>query len=456
VHVDRYELALAVVGLVALLAAWAPAHLARRPVSLPVLLVAGGAVAFLFPSPLPDPDPRQHLELAERLTEIGVIVTLMGAGLKLDRPMGLRRWGTTWRMLAIAMPLTIAAVAVVGVALAGLALASAVLLGAALAPTDPVLAAEVQVGEPTIAAEDDTTPMGTAGPPGPTDREGASGEPVDDAEDDVRFTLTSEGGLNDALAFPFVYLAIRLRSEGTGDGLAWMWSWLAVDVGYRLAAGVLAGYLIGRLLAVVAFRPPGPFMALAETPQGFMAIAATLLAYGATELVHGYGFLAVFVTAVTLRSAERRHALHGHLHAFTEQAENLLVVGLLLVLGGSIAAGLLDALSWQGFLVALLLVMVLRPAVGMLALVGSPASRPERWAIAFFGIRGIGSVYYLSYAVSEHRFDDADQLWSIVAATILLSVLVHGVTATPAMAQLDRIRTRRSARRRRRRSRIPG
>ena len=109
-----------------------------------------------------------------------------------------------------------------------------------------------------------------------------------EAEDEVRFTLTSEGGLNDALAFPFVYLAIRLAEGGTPHGV--IAGWLAWDLGWRVAVGVVVGVGVGRLVGVVAFRPPGPLTALAETPQGFLAVATTLIAYGATEILHGYGF----------------------------------------------------------------------------------------------------------------------------------------------------------------------
>jgi NhaP-type Na+/H+ or K+/H+ antiporter len=135
---------LAVVGLAALIAAWVPAYTARRPLSLPVVLVAIGALLFLTPHDLLDPDPRDHIDFTERFTEFGVIVALMGAGLKIDRPFGWRTWSTTWRMLAIAMPVTIVLTAVLGSVIGALPAATALLLGAVLAPTDPVLASDVQ------------------------------------------------------------------------------------------------------------------------------------------------------------------------------------------------------------------------------------------------------------------------------------------------------------------------
>lgn len=413
-HVDSYEVALTVGGLAALLAAWIPAYTSRRPLSLPIILVAVGALFFALPTGLPSPDPRDHLDLTERATELVVIVALMGAGLKIDRPFSWRTWGSTWRMLGIAMPVTIASIAVLGSAVGGLAATSALLLGAVLAPTDPVLASDVQVGEPTLG--EDANP---------------------EAEDDVRFTLTSEGGLNDALAFPFVYAAIAIADHGWAPS-GWLASWLAWDLVGRILVACVVGWAVGRVLGIVAFRPPGRLSALADTPQGFVAIAATLLAYGATELLQGYGFLAVFVAAVVLRGTERTHEFHADLHGFTEQMENLLVVGLLILFGGALVSGVLDGLTWQGALLAALAVLVVRPVSGLIALAGSDLAATDRVTIAFFGIRGFGSVYYLAYGLAAASFAGSDELWAIVAATMLLSIAVHGIGATPAMALVDR------------------
>lgn len=416
---DTYEVALTVGGLAALLAAWIPAYTSRRPLSLPIVLVAVGALFFLLPLGLPTPDPSEHLDITERATELVVIVALMGAGLKIDRPFDRRTWGSTWRMLGIAMPVTIASTALLGAALGGLAATSALLLGAVLAPTDPVLASDVQVGEPTL---------------------GESANP--EAEDDVRFTLTSEGGLNDALAFPFVYGAIAIAEDGWSPS-GWAPTWLAWDLVARIVIALAIGWGVGRLLGVVAFRPPGRLSALAETPQGFVALAVTLLAYGTTELLQGYGFLAVFVAAVVLRGTERTHEFHADLHGFAEQIENLLVVGLLFLFGGALVSGTLGALTWQGAMVAVLVVFVVRPLSGLVALYRSDLAPAERLAISFFGIRGFGSVYYLAYGLSAAAFAGSDELWAIVALTMLVSIAVHGVSATPAMAMVDRAYRRR-------------
>ncbi len=393
--------------------------LQRRPLSVPIVLVGLGLIVFALPVGLPRPDPIEGGNLVERLTELGVIVALMGAGLKLDRPLGWRSWASTWRMLAIAMPLTIVGVATLGWAVAGLAPATAVLLGAALAPTDPVLASDVQVGEPSTAED--------------PDQEEAP------EEDEVRFALTSEAGLNDALAFPFTYLAILMANEGT-DPSRWILRWLAVDVAYRLAVGLVVGIVLGKLLGKILFNPPGGRRGLAAASEGFMVLGATLLAYGATELAHGYGFLAVFVTAVVLRHSETRHEYHRVLHGFSNQVEQVFTVLLLLLFGGVLAGGLLGALTWRGAVVALLVVFAVRPLSGLVALARGHDDKTERLAISFFGVRGIGSLYYLAYALSTARFPDDRKLWAIAGATVLLSIAVHGITATPLMSRLDRRR----------------
>jgi sodium/hydrogen antiporter len=285
---DSYIVVVALFGAVVLLTAWLPMVLKELPLSLPIACVALGAVIFMIPgSPSPVPDPSEHLKVTQRLTELVVIVALMGAGLKLDRPLSWRSGLLTWRLLAIAMPLTIAALAVLGHALLGLGLASALLLGAALAPTDPVLASDVQVGAPGHGKEDA-----------------------------VRFALTSEAGLNDGLAFPFVNLAVAL-TLATGTVQERIAHWALVDVAWKVAVGLALGWLIGAALGLLTFRLPKR-SALSRTGDGFVALGITGIAYGLTEMAHGYGFLAVFVSALAFRSVERNHDYHETLHDFVE------------------------------------------------------------------------------------------------------------------------------------------
>jgi NhaP-type Na+/H+ or K+/H+ antiporter len=384
---------------------------------MPMVFLGLGVAAFTLLPDLPTPDPLVHGTATERLTEITVIIALFGAGLALDRPVGWRRWASTWRLLGLAMPLTILAVGALGGAVLGLGLASALLLGSALAPTDPVLASDVQVGEPTDA---------------------------EDSEDEPRFALTSEAGLNDALAFPFVHAAIAIAVAGAAPA-AWLGHWVALDVLWRLTAGVVVGLAVGRGLGWLFFndRPRGG--RLAERSEGFVALACTFAAYGVTEVVQGYGFIAVFVCACAVRSAERSHGYHGVMHGFIEQIERLLTAGVLVLLGGSIARGLLDPLTPRDIAVAAAAIVVVRPVIGWLSLLGGRRGRADRWVIAFFGVRGIGSIYYVAYALGHARFPDAERLWAVTGLVILGSVVVHGVAATPVMHRIDRARHRRAS-----------
>ncbi|MGC5662512.1 cation:proton antiporter [Micromonospora sp. WMMD723] len=406
---ELVDVEFALVGAGALLAGVLPRLLERRPLSMPIAFLGLGMLVFALPIGLPAPDPLRYPQVATHLTEIGVIVALMGAGLKIDRPLSWRKWSSTWRLLAIAMPLCIAAVALLGWWWAGLVPAAALLLGAALAPTDPVLASDVQVGEPTDA---------------------------EDSEDEVRFALTSEAGLNDGLAFPFVYAAIAIATAGLAPS-GWFAEWFTIDVLYKLAVGVGGGLLVGWLLGKLFFRAPSE-LRLARHAEGFLALAATFLAYGLVEVIGGYGFLAVFVAARAIRAAERTHEFHAVLHDFAEQTERLLTVLLLLLFGGAVITGLLAPLTWQAATVGLALVFVIRPLFGWLSLRGAPGRPAEHWVIASFGIRGVGSFYYLAYATTKADFAQADLIWATVGLVVVVSVVVHGIAATPVMQLLDR------------------
>lgn len=271
---DPYIAALTVFGGIVLLTAWLPMVLKELPLSLPIICIALGAGLFALPGvPGPFPHPHEYLKLTERLCEFAVIVALMGAGLKLDRPLTLKTSGLTWRLLLVAMPLTILAIALLAEALLGVGIAAAVLLASALAPTDPVLASDVQVGPPQ------------------------EGE-----EDEVRYTLTSEAGLNDGLAFPFVNLAVAVAlASQTGE--RWFAEWLLVDVLWKLVAGLVVGVLVGRALGWLTFRLPNRAR-LSRTEDGFVALGIMAVAYGLTETIHGYGFIAVFVAALSFRAVE--------------------------------------------------------------------------------------------------------------------------------------------------------
>ncbi len=389
-----------------------PRLLERHPLTLPLIYVGAGIMLFSLPlglEPLRLVWDSEDRTFVEYFTEILVIISLAGAGLKIDREFSWRSWSVGWRLLGIAMPLTIAIVALMGVGWFALAPSAAILLGAALAPTDPVLAEDVQVSAP---------------------HEGR--------EDDVRFGLTLEAGLNDALAFPFVYLAIAMAAyQGSGG---WVGEWFAMDVVYRCAAGLGMGFLAGKLLSRYLMNHSDVTQQTEkqqkEGSEGLFIISAILLSYSVTEIVGGYGFLAVFVAAVVgKRSSAEEH--NRSTFRFVSQIERLMLAAMLIGFGGMLTAEKANLTDWRVWVAAGAIVFVIRPAVGMLSLVFTGLPKKHRMALAFFGIRGVGTIYYLAYALRKAPFEEVEMIWSIVAATVSLSLLVHGLTASRVMRSFN-------------------
>lgn len=399
---SSYHVALFAVGLIVILANWLPRLVSKRePAAAPLMIIFGAVAALLIPNLPTLPDPRQTPLPWELLSELTVIIALFGAGMRIDSLRPWRRWIPTVRMLVIAMPLTIFAIALLGVAVGGLTLAGAILLGAVLAPTDPVLAGDVQVGPPQ------------------------EGE-----EHPVRFTLTTEAGLNDGLAFPFVYLGLIVAAEGMNSN-AWAWDWLARDVLYRIVVGGIMGWAGGRALGFILFTVPKGSI-LAETGSGVIALAGVLLCYGSTELIEGYGFIAVAVLGLTLRRVEESHHFHRRLHDFSESIEHALTAILLVALG-SVLPILFADLTWTHVFIALALIIFIRPLSGWIALLKTDLDKGSRTVVSVYGVRGIGSIYYLCYAGSHMEFTNESQLWSLVGLVILLSTILHGFSVGRAM-----------------------
>ena len=403
---DSYILSLAIIGLAALSMAWMPYLSQKIRISYAVIYVAIGILFYsLFGNVLPTPNPIKYADYAQHLTELVVIISIMGTGLKIDQPFSFKTWSIPFRLVTITMLLCIGLMFLLGRYVLGFNIASALLLGAALAPTDPVLASDVQVGPP-----------------------------MEDVKDNVRFSLTAEAGLNDGVAFPFTWLAIALAMMTVNKNFD-VGSWVFYDLIYRIVAGVGIGYAMGRFLAYLVFYLPDKknFVVIKD---GFVGIAATLLVYGVTELLHGYGFIAVFVTAITLRNSELNHQLHRELHNFTDQVERILVAIVLILFGGCLASGILNYLTWQMVLVGLAFIFIIRPVSGFLGLTGIPVHRKEKLAISFFGIRGIGSFFYLAFATNLYFFGYEKELWSLVSFIVLVSVIIHGLTANKVMRQI--------------------
>jgi NhaP-type Na+/H+ or K+/H+ antiporter len=405
---EHYKLWLLAIGIVVLLVAWLPLLLKKLPLSLPIIFVGTGMAIFAYtPLAMFSPHPVESPVMIEKATEFIVIISLMGAGLKIGRPFTWANWAITVRLLAIVMPLTIIAIALSGLWIIGLPLASALLLGACLAPTDPVLAADVQIERPDS-----------------------------DDSDEARFALTSEAGLNDALAFPFVYLAIVAATSGLGLASIGLWVWQ--DVIWRLALGAIAGAAGGWVLGQIIYRLPNDTR-LSRTGDGFIALGATLAIYALTEFVHGYGFLAVFIAGLMLRRSADGDNFNTQLHDFADETERLVMMVLLVLFGGMLTGGeLLANVGWESVIVAALVLLVFRPLIGWLALIDVKRHALERFVIAFFGIRGLGSVYYLAFALNHGDFAEQQALWQTVGLIVLGSILIHGLSVTPVMRLLNR------------------
>lgn len=396
-ELSSYHIVLTVIGGSILIAHWLPRWVSGREPAASALLIAAGYLSFAFVPGVPSEfDPVRTPNLWLLVSEMCLIIGLFGVGIRIDRLRVWKNWRPTTWLLAGAMPLTIAGVAFAGW-LAGMSLAVALLLGAVLAPTDPVLASDVQVGPP-----------------------------LEGGEHPVRFTLTTEAGLNDGLAFPFLYLALML-------GTASVWSaeligeWLWRDIGYRLAVGLVCGVGLGWLVSRLLFVWPAK-NALSKTESGLVALAGVLIVYGVTELLEGYGFIAVFVAGLTLRRSEATHDYHTKLHDFVESIERSITALLLFGLG-AVSPSLLSALDWTGVAIGLSLIFIIRPLAALASLAWIPMAARQRAVISFYGIRGIGSIYYLAFAATHVDLPDQARLWAIVVFTIAVSTVVHGFTA---------------------------
>lgn len=242
--------------------------------------------------------------------------------------------------------------------------------------------------------------------------------------------------MNDGLAFPFVWLAIALALAAQGGEAFSLMDWFTFDVLYRIIAGLVIGFLAGKIITYVFFVLPEKLDAH-YIRRGLMAISATLFVYGVTELAHGYGFIAVFVTALTIRNYEMGHEYHTTLHEFNNQIEHIMMAVMLILFGGSLVDGILDELTWPMALAGLAFLCVIRPVAGYIALIGHDMPAQEKWAVGFYGIRGIGSFFYLAFALNETDFAHDQQLWSLVAFVVLVSILGHGLSANYVMKRLE-------------------
>lgn len=396
---DTYDVILFYLGVVILVGLLFPRYLSRYIITAPIAYLLISVVVFSFFPESPLPHLGEAPDLGKRLTEAGVIISLTAAGLKLTRPFAWQSWRYATRLLIITMPLTIALIALLGWGVLGFVPATAILLGAVIAPTDPVLASDIQTSPPH---EEDTS--------------------------NARLALTTEAGLNDGLAFPFTNMAIAMALIGNAPSL-WFTEWFLVDFLYKVTMGALVGLVTGWLLARIIFTCPKPECHSSAISVGLLTISLTLLPYGLGEMLNSYGFITVFVAACAFRYQETTHEYLNVLHDFSEEIERALVVILFTLLGIYISHGFLEDFQWYMVPAAFLIVMVIRPLAGLIGLAGTNLRRSRKYIISFYGIRGIGSIYYVLYAFDHAGFEQSREVLALVTTVIVISVFIHGLSA---------------------------
>ncbi len=422
-----FDLLYLLLGVLLVSVAMLASSVKRLPLSEGMIYLAAGATLgplglhFLYV------DPQAHSEVLERAAEIAVIISLFTTGLKLRVSLRDPQWWIPLGLASGSMVLTVGMIALVGMLGLGLPLGGAVLLGAILAPTDPVLASGVQL------------------------------EDIRD-RNRLRFSLTGEAGLNDGTAFPLVMLGLGLC--GLHDLGAWGWKWWTIDVLWAIFAGLGVGALCGTLIG------QGVIYLRREHHEGIgrdelLTLGLIALSYGAALQLHGYGFLAVFAAGLALRSVERKHtgkepppeelaveatlkpdeiATHpekgpahmaGAILTINEQLERVVEIALVLVVAAALAP---QYLHFEATWFIAILFLVIRPVSVTLGLLGQKVPASERRLISWFGIRGIGSLYYLMFVLNRGVPQDlTSQLISITLTTIAISIVVHGITVTPLM-----------------------
>lgn len=425
-----------IIGALLIFLALSATVLARLPLSTAMLYLGFGVAVSPWGLDLMRVDVRQHTLLLERLTEAIVLVSLFTAGLKLSPGLRDRRWVLPLRLALTSMVITVAAIAAVAYFFLGLPIGACILLGGILAPTDPVLASDVQVTQP-----------------GDRDR--------------LRFALTGEGGLNDGTAFPFVMLGLGLLGlRELGD---YGWRWFLVDGIWASFAGLGVGALLGLAVGKLVLHLRREHKE-AVGLDDFLAMGLIALSYGVALLLQAYGFLAVFAAGVALRHLEQSQASGRDVqraveqasahpdrsvadaiavdpqHApafmatavlsFNEQIERIGELAVVVTIGA-----LLWSVPWPStvwwFVPALL--FLIRPVSVAIGLANSPSSGSQRWLISWFGIRGIGSLYYLAYAISHGVSGSlAEQLTALTLSVVVASIVLHGISVTPLMASYER------------------
>ena len=380
------------------------------------------------------PDPLLHAEVIGRITEIALLISLFSVGLRMGVPILDRRWIVPLRLAFVSMAVTVAVIAVIGVWGLGLSPGAAILLGGILAPTDPVLASDLK------------TERGT--------------DP-----DRLRFNLAGEGALNDGTAFPFVILGLALLAPTAGAFS--IWRWLLLDLIWSsiggMLVGALVGFLTGRLIVYLRTRH---FEAVGQ--DEFLSLGVIAVSYGLAQLCHASGFLAVFAAGLAFQRIEEMPqvgtaslgaaagaqghaygvmATHSH-HAsavmadavreFNAQLERLAELTVVVLVG----ALLPHAMAWRviWWFIPTMFVLV-RPVSVVLGTLGVAGMGRARAMASWFGIRGIGSIFYLMLALRRGvSLPLAEQLITLTLTVVSVSILAHGVSMRPLMRWYGRRR----------------
>ena len=424
-----------IVGTLLVVMALSSTVLKRLPLTTSLLYLVVGILLGPFFLGMIQFDPVKQPALLEKVTEVAVVISLFTTGLKLRLPVSNKGWRLPLRLALLSMTITVGLVALIGVIGFNLPLGGAVLLGAILAPTDPVLASDVQSEHPWDV-------------------------------DSLRFGLTGEAGLNDGTAFPFVMLGLGLL--GLHEIGEFGWRWLALDVLWATAGGLAIGGLLGNLVGRLVLYLRGEHKEAVGTDD-FLTLGLIAFSYGSALLIGAYGFLAVFAAGVALRRIERNHSegsvdeikgmpLTGEVDEiatdpqrapaymaqavlrFNEHLERIGEVAIVILVGGMLSVSFL---SFGALWFVLLLLLVVRPISVWLGLLGSSTSITQQNLIGWFGIRGIGSIYYLAYAISHGLAPELSTiLVGITLTAVAVSVLVHGISVTPMMRLYEKKRSR--------------
>jgi NhaP-type Na+/H+ or K+/H+ antiporter len=438
---------LTVIGTLLLVMALSSAFLQRLPVSTSAVYLAMGIAFGPLGFDLVRFDPASSAAWFERLTEIAVIVSLFVGGLRLRLPLRDPAWRAAFILAGPVMVLTIAGVALVAHFLLGMPAPLALLVGAVLAPTDPVLASAIAVND----AKD---------------------------RDRMRYGLSGEAGLNDGMAFPFVVLALLWVEHGEVG--SWIGEWVVERILWAVPAGLLLGFFLGRGLGRFSIFLRSRHRDT-SAPSDFLALALIALSYVGAETIGAWGFLAVFAAGVGLRGAEihvvarrphpehRRRVEHaegetpphppaeemvasrvepeelaepavaagvmvGEVMSFGDTLERLLEVLLVVMVGVALA----EEWSLRAVPLALLLLFVIRPLATLVCLHFSPTTRLQRRLMGWFGLRGIGSLYYLSYALTHAPSEGIEAAVPITMTVIAISVVLHGISGQPVLDRYER------------------